>query len=486
MTETSPDRLVSTVGRFFRRTAPTADGALIAVAFSGGPDSTALLATLIELAASRPLRIAAVHVDHGLDPRSTRRARQAEELATRLGVACQVLRPDPGEITRHRDGIEAGARAARYRLLHRWVHQHGAHWLAVAHHRNDQAETVLLRLLLGSGLFGLGAMAPVRERLVRPLLDVSRDEIERALDAHGFGGETNDDPANHDPAFVRNRVRHRLVPHLLAEDPSLAARLPALADTLRRLAGRLDHWLDQRLPIFAEGFGGAVAVERARLVSLPEPLFGYALARLHRRAGLPYPPGLRARQELRRQLRHGGRVGCDCHHGWRWQADAVRIRLVPNRPTPPPFAHTVQLPGTTAIPELGLALHTRRDQGCDHGALLPGPRAALAPRIVDSKVEVRSRMPRDRIRVRGSERLIRDLFTEVRHPGHLRPRTPLLCVDGAVAWVPGVAIADPYRLPEGTDGLIVTLTPLQSAEHGANAPLETSATAHDSARLRNL
>lgn len=488
MTEAPPDHLTSTVDRFFRHTAPTAGGATIAVGFSGGPDSTALLATLAELARCRPLIVEAAHVDHGLDAASRERAHHASRLAARLRVPCQVLRCDPKEITRHPDGIEAGARAARYRLLERFRQRRDAPWLAIAHHRDDQAETVLLRLLFGSGLFGLGAMAPVRGRLVRPLLTVSRADIERALDERGLGHATNDDPTNRVPTFVRNRIRHRLKPYLLAQDPSLAQRLPELADSVRGLAARLDRWLDQHLPIHTEGFDGAVAVDRPRLTSLPEPLFGFALARLGRRAGLPYPPSQRARRELRRQLRREARVGCDCHLGWRWHADATRLRLVPTREAPPVFGHAAQLPGTTVIPELGLVLRAGRapDRELETRDNTTWPRAALAPDVAGHRAEVRSYTPRDRIWVRGAERRVKDLFTEARHPEHLRPRTPLLCIDGAVAWVPGVAIADRFCAPNASDSLIVTLTPLQSAQRGADAALETGATAHDSARSRNL
>ncbi|MFP3941699.1 MAG: tRNA lysidine(34) synthetase TilS, partial [Thermoanaerobaculia bacterium] len=168
--------LLATLDGFFRSTAPAGAGDLIVVAFSGGPDSTALLAALRRLAPERGWRLLAAHLDHGMDPGSRGRAEGAREIAERLGVEVVAERRPVPEAARRREGPEAAARRARYRFLEDVRAGNDGLWIATAHHRDDQAETVLLRMLQGSGVEGLAGIRPVRGRLVRPILALPRRE----------------------------------------------------------------------------------------------------------------------------------------------------------------------------------------------------------------------------------------------------------------------------------------------------------------------
>ncbi|MDX1630799.1 MAG: tRNA lysidine(34) synthetase TilS, partial [Thermoanaerobaculia bacterium] len=149
------DRLTRHLEEVFGRRHPL-DGERLIVGFSGGADSCALLLGLAR--ADLPGAPLAVHVDHRLDPESTRRAERARELAERIGVELHVRSGTVSEDALKRDGLESAARDLRYRLLETERLESGARWIATAHHRDDQIETALLRMSRGSGLRGLAAM----------------------------------------------------------------------------------------------------------------------------------------------------------------------------------------------------------------------------------------------------------------------------------------------------------------------------------------
>lgn len=207
------------------------------VAFSGGPDSVCLLH---QLARRKPDQgLLAVHVDHGLDHGSARRASLATEIATSLGVECRVERVQ----VRRSGSIEANARHARYAALARYVESGGI--LLTAHHANDVAETMLLRLLRGSGPGGLGGIPACRRFgpgwLLRPLLSWRRSQIERYLTACGL--QALHDPANDLASMDRNFIRHEIMPLLQERFPGgingivrSAALNRAAAQTLATLA----------------------------------------------------------------------------------------------------------------------------------------------------------------------------------------------------------------------------------------------------------
>src|SRR5438270_569184 len=184
VTATTPDRpacsadallLLDALAAFFRDEAPLAPGDGVVVAFSGGPDSTALLWGMSRLAGRLGVRLAAAHLDHAMDPGSAGRAAQAAGLAARLGVPCRVERIERVAVLSGRaESAEAAARRARYAFLERTREALGARWITTAHHRDDQAETVLLRLLFGSGVEGLAGIRPVHGAVARPLLALPR------------------------------------------------------------------------------------------------------------------------------------------------------------------------------------------------------------------------------------------------------------------------------------------------------------------------
>jgi tRNA(Ile)-lysidine synthase len=459
--------LLPALERFLDHTAHVTSGDRLVVAFSGGPDSTALLWGLCQLAPRYGFEVSAAHLDHGLDPGSAARAAAARDLATALGAPIVVERRDVAGLRRAGESPEAAARRVRYGFLEEVRERRRARWIATAHHRDDQAETVVLRLLFGSGLAGLAGIRPVHGAVLRPLLDLGRAELAAAVAAAGLAPLA--DPTNSDLTVPRNRIRHLLLPVLadtagLAEH-ELAERLAGLAARARGATIRLDGSLDRRLDP-AAGPG----LSPARLAALPEPLALWALAAAERRAGAPYPASLGARRELLRQVAGlagavdrqaagGGRLGCDCGGGWRWEGDGRRLAPVRPRATAESFSYTLEVPGEVDIPEIAARLRLTQTPIAPwmfHGEAW---RAALAARDLapGGRVTVRSRRPGDRLVPLGAPggRRLKDVLIDRQVPRDERDRLPLLCVDGHIAWVPGVTIDERFRLPRKGAGATV-------------------------------
>lgn len=332
-----------------------AAGDVLVVAFSGGPDSLALLLAAAQLAPRVGLRLAAAHLDHALDPGSAARAARAGELAAHLEAPFLLHRL--AEARPATESREAFARRARYRFLAAAARATAGKtarrraFVATAHHADDQAETVLLRLLFGSGLEGLGGIAAHRPleahqpgadaapvELIRPLLGLRRGALRAAVDAAGLS--PIDDPTNLDAKVPRNRVRHALLPALAAADGAEGAHgadggalvpiLCRLAAAARSAAAGVAAGLARRLAAAATESGSRLA--RRELEQLPEILHGPALSLLHRLAGEAQPAPLEARRELFRQLRRpGGKVRCDCGgragRNFFWQANRYTLEL---------------------------------------------------------------------------------------------------------------------------------------------------------------
>jgi tRNA(Ile)-lysidine synthase len=235
----------------------------LAVAVSGGADSMALALLADRWAHARGGSATALTVDHGLRREAAAEARQVARWLEAAGIRHATLRWRPGSAKRSATGtrlanLQAAARDARYDLLCGWCRDHAVLHLLLAHHREDQAETLLLRLARGSGIEGLAAMAPMSERpsvrLLRPLLHLSKAALTAYLEARGQAWI--EDPSNQDRANARVRMR-KLLPRLAQEGLSTAR----LSDTAARLAqaraaldGAVNRLLAQAVAIFPEGY----------------------------------------------------------------------------------------------------------------------------------------------------------------------------------------------------------------------------------------
>ncbi len=280
----------------------------LAAAVSGGADSLALAVLLQDWAKAHGGGVVGLVVDHGLRDGSGAEARAVAARLAGLGLESHVLRrPGP----RPRANVQAAAREARYGLLTSWCARHGILHLVLGHQREDQGETLLLRLGRGSGLDGLAGMAPLVEwpqlRLLRPLLGVPRDRLRATLRARGIGW--TEDPSNRDPAHARVRMRD-LAPRLAREGLS-AARLAKTAAHLGRARAALQDSVSVLL-------ARAAVPDPAGFVWLDPAIFGDAPAEVRLRAlaralmtvsGGAYPPRLASLERLESRITGGLKRG---------------------------------------------------------------------------------------------------------------------------------------------------------------------------------
>ncbi|GAB3211318.1 tRNA lysidine(34) synthetase TilS [Marinactinospora endophytica] len=278
---TGPPPAVAAVRVAVRRAlADLEAGDLVLVACSGGPDSLALAAATAFVAPRAGLRAGGVTVDHGLQPGSAERA--AQVAATLRGLGLDPVE-DVAVTVAARGGPEGAARTARYAALETAADRHRAAAVLLGHTRDDQAETVLLRLARGSGARSLAGMAPSSGRYLRPLLELDRATVHTAATEMGFDPWI--DPHNSDPSYARSRVRHDALPALERTlGPGIAAALARTASLLRDDADALDSWAEQAArDAEAPGEGLDVKV----LADLPRAIRTRVLRRAAIAAGCP-------------------------------------------------------------------------------------------------------------------------------------------------------------------------------------------------------
>jgi tRNA(Ile)-lysidine synthase len=298
--------------------------ARVLVAVSGGGDSVALLDLFARLGDRRPLRVGVAHLDHGLRRGSRTDRRFVERLAADLGLPFVSDRREVGELRRRDESLEEAARRVRREFLLEAAARRGDSHVATGHNRDDQAETVLMRLVRGAGP---AALAGMEERgpgpFVRPLLELARADLRAYLRRRGR--TFREDPANRDLRFDRNRVRLRLMPLLERWlNPQAARHLVGAADRLREDALHLDAEARSALDTLARARrSGELVLDAAALARLPPPVARRVALLALRRAGV---------DGRRVAARHVGAVlelahGRELHLPGRLRARRVRDRL---------------------------------------------------------------------------------------------------------------------------------------------------------------
>jgi len=435
-------------------------GDRLVVAVSGGVDSMVLLDVLVRLASRLDLRLHVAHIHHGLRGRSADRdAALVSTEAARYALPVSVERLTAATRTRG-TSVQAWARAARYAGLEVIRREVRAAWILTAHNRNDQAETVLLNLLRGAGPRGLAGIPTVRERILRPLLTVSRAEIEGYAAARGV--RFREDPSNRSVAYRRNRIRRQLLPMLTREyNPRIAEALAALAAEARED--------DDALTSQAAALGATAVRARSRAVGVSVRALSAA------------PPAVARRlfQEAFRRAT-GGEHGLTRRHlaalallaarggdvllpgGLRAWVSATYVWIGPGaRATPHRHSPDARASGRGARPAVGLqtgrwvawepgrcSVRVRRATGGDLRLGRRDPcREIMHAKVLAEPLGLRSWRAGDRFRplgLRGRKKL-QDFFVDEKIPREARARVPLLVAGDRIAWVVGHRIADEFR-----------------------------------------
>jgi tRNA(Ile)-lysidine synthase len=368
----------------------------VVVLLSGGRDSVCLLDLAVRLAGP----VTALHVNYGLRESADGDEAFCRDLAGRLGVPLEVVRAGPPE-----GNLQAWAREVRYAAARR---RPGL--IATGHTATDQVETVLYRLAASPGRRALLGM-PAREgRLIRPLLECTREETTAYCVARGL--EWRDDPTNDSPAFARNRVRNELLPALRSLHPAAEVNVLRTLEILRDEATVLDELV-------------SAEPELEALAALPPALARLTIVEM---AGAPI--GARLPDIL--ALRRHGTATLDLGGGLRAVAEYGRLRF-DHGPPEPPEPVVLSVPGSVAYGAGRLVCEEVRDGGLDADRL-------------GARVDVRPWRAGDRMRPLGlgGSRTLQDLFTDRKIPREQRTAVPVVVAGEEIAWVPGVATGERF------------------------------------------
>lgn len=429
-------------------------GETVVVAVSGGADSVALLDILTHLQEDR-LQLVVAHLNHGLRGGASDGDEMfVSALAARYGLPFAVRRADIADLaTSSRLSLEDAGRRARYEFLAETAKAHGATSIAVAHHLDDQAETVMIRLLRGAGGSGLSAMASSSQGILkRPLLQVSRADIEQYLKLRELTYRT--DSTNADITILRNSIRHELIPFLRKYNPKISDRLAATAEILACDEELLEQLTETAFTRLLLPENPAIQFE---IAALAQELRGLRL-RLYRRALLELRGDLKhialahleaidrliASERPNARLKLPGNCFVSRSYG-RLSFEAVE------QPAAPTWNLTIAGEGTYLLPN-GARLLVQRvarpallDLGSRRVAYLT-PDAAPFPWLL------RNFAPGDRFTPLGmtGTQKVKDFFVNEKLPLKERRNIPLLECNGRILWVVGLRMAEQGRLTAAT------------------------------------
>lgn len=454
--------LLRIVGNYIQKHHMIKPGEVVLVAVSGGPDSVALLHLLHRMAEEGDFTIHVAHLNHMFrGAEADADADFVSSLAVMYGLPATIESID---VPAFRAGTglsaQAAARDVRYGFLLRTAERHGAGKIALAHHADDQAETILMNFMRGAGTGGLKGIAPVRDNLfIRPLLSVRRAQIEEYC--HDMGLPTRMDASNAKPVYLRNRVRMDLLPYLANNyNGGIVEALLRQAEICREE----DAYLHEQ---------ACDAYDAAR-VSLPEGGIGLL------RTGIKQMPLAILRRVLRmiwRDLTGAERDLSFAHVEYMAGLHDAGARFyLPGGITAVLsyqsldfyttveehqvgfYQHPINVPGVTYIPELQMVLHTTL-LTAEHTlkpALLPLNEAFLDLAKMPSQLYVRQRLPGDVFQPYGQKlpMKLKNFFINQKIPRNVRDTFPLICTTKDIIWVAGLRVGEKWKITENTENIL--------------------------------
>ena len=452
-------------------------GERILVAVSGGPDSTALLTLLCDAADEMEIGLHVAHLDHGWRGReSARDAEFVRRLAMRHRLPVTVGHVDratwkagpAGGAGRRQSSLEARARAIRLRFLRETAQGVGATRIALGHTRDDQAESLLLRLLRGSGRLGLAGIFPVVDDLfIRPLLDIRRRDLLAFLKRRRQ--QYRVDSTNRDLGRTRNRVRQGLIPRLAKEyNPEVVEALAVAAELLRDEEAYLGDVAEATYGRLARSTASEVTFDLAEIRALPLALLRriVRIACARSRGRLQGVTSRHVRQVLE-VLSSSGGGAIHLPDGLRVIAGSgvLRFRTASGGSSDgePPREALCPVPGEVALPGFGLRLRARilerRASDAQSGPRpAPGPGGAcLDADLVPGPLLIRPRRPGDTFVPLGGPgtRKLKSFLIDRKVPVDERGRIPLVLSGDRIAWVVGYQIDDRFKVTPHTRRILL-------------------------------
>ena len=434
-------------------------GETVVVGVSGGADSTALLHVLSVLAPAYRLRLHVAHLHHGLRPEAEADAEFVARLAAGLGIPGTVERADVVALARAgKRSVEEAGRLARYDFFSRTARALGADRIAVGHTRDDQIETVLMRLLQGAPWELLAGMRPRRAGpppvVIRPLLAVPRAVLRAFLQSRGLAWR--EDPTNLDLSISRNHLRHVMLPALQDQHSAWPEVLWRTGETAQQCAQTLDRLAERLYGHLRNAGDGGVVLALDALRAVPSPLARRVLRRAASDAAGTSRPVPRVLEDRMLRAVATGRPGTEIAGGGAvLRIGYGAVEIGPALPAPFRGEYRLDVPGEVRAAAFA-AVFT---------AVLEPPRepsddpaeAVLDAACAEPPLTVRAWRPGDVFRPLGlaGKKKVQDYFVDAKVPRWRRPRIPLV-VDarGEMIWVVGHRIAEPCRVRPQTQAIL--------------------------------
>ena len=416
------------------------------VGYSGGLDSHLLLHCLSKIVANFDgVILQAVHVNHQLQTQAEDWERHCQSTADQLKVSLQIERVNVD--VHHSAGLEAAAREARYGVFKANLGENDVIFLA--HHQDDQAETLLLRLMRGSGATGLSAMASSSHietmRILRPLLGTSRAELEQYAEQHQL--HWIEDPSNNDLRHDRNFIRREIIPLLNTRWPTAAGNIARSAELLRIESQQLEVLLQ---PLYNEAVDDQLRIDSLYLQSLPDVTQGQLIRYWLKRLNLPYPSQVNLQRIIDevvgapkdgKPLVRWGSVEVRRYEGRLYGMEA-QISFDSQQVLPWTFSEPLRVDGLGCVT-------AEKAQGC--GLRLPEGNHELVT------VKFRQGGEKCRLFLKGKNRPLKKLMHEYHIPPWLRDRTPLIYYGDQLVAVVGAWVCEEYGVLAGQAGYRLTL-----------------------------
>jgi tRNA(Ile)-lysidine synthase len=437
----------------------TDPGDMVIAAVSGGPDSVCLLDALHQLSKDLEISLVVAHYNHGLrEKEDEAETRLVHDMAVSLNLPFETGKAD--HLRGQDSSVEERAREARYGFLEGVRDKHMAGKIALGHTLNDQAETVLMRIIRGSGPPGLAGIPPVRGKgIIRPLIGVKREEIMDYLKARRLPYAF--DSSNTDKRYLRNRIRLELLPMMQDYEPQVIDKLCRLADIIREedlfIESMASDWVDKEGRPDAEG---SISIPLSSFVSLPGPLRNRVARHILKRIGrslrkigydhiqavlgladggesqsmITLPNGLRVRK-VYNSLEFASGPGQEFHE----------------------YSYLIESPGIyymEAIDRTILLEETDiKGDGFKEGL---GDTAHLDAAKVQYPLIVRNFRPGDRIIPLGMKghKKVKDLFIDLKIPSDIRAMTPILTSRDCPVWICGYRIDDRFKVTPSTERVL--------------------------------
>jgi tRNA(Ile)-lysidine synthase len=434
-------------------------GDKVIVAVSGGPDSICLLDALDGLSKELEISLVVAHYNHGLrEEEDEAETRLVQDITESMKLPCETGKAD--HLRRQNSSVEERARDARYAFLEGVRANHVAQKIALGHNHNDQAETVLMRILRGSGPPGLAGIPPVRDnKIIRPLIEVKREEIMEYLKVRRLPYAF--DSSNMDTRYLRNRIRLELLPMLQDYQPQIIDRLCRLSNIIREedlfMESMASDWIDREAEQDAEG---NISVPLSSFINLPEPLRNRVarhslkkIGRSLRQIGYDHIQSVLDLAEARNP-----QSMIDLPNGLKVRKVYDRLEFIsgPDK-TCHEYSYVIEGAGTFYLGAIDRTiLFEEVDSGRDTFREGLGYTAHLDADKVRYPLIVRNFRPGDRFIPLGMKghKKVKDLFIDLKIPSEIRALTPIVTTQENLVWICGYRIDDRFKVTPQTERVL--------------------------------